>query len=495
MEKEENKPIKKILYIGSSKEPVKMLRESELFDIIQIDTDIEAVKYLQTKKDIDAIIAETKIYFSDGFQIRRLLEKKEKDFMKTTPYILISTAYDEKMPIRALLASIDDYYLFPVDPQRIYNRIIDLKNHPEQIGVLRKVNKDTNQGDLKYETPLIKRIFDITFAGLALLFLSPLMLLVIIAIKLDSKGPFYYASTRVGANNTRFGFLKFRSMHVNADSLLSKDDLAKLNQYATKTIKECPGCANLPEGEFCGDVTKGVGENEKGEEIEVEICSNLVALRKEAERNFTKLENDPRITRVGKFIRNTSIDELPQLINIIKGDMSIVGNRPLPVVEADIISIDKADVGEGRTELILEDLSEEIKRKVYSQFPNCTIQEAWRMEGENGESIFEVKIRTIEKMYIRPRYKTDGTFMDFNLERNWRFIGAAGLTGLWQVELRGQGGEMSKEERFSLDSMYAFYGKYPKYAFGNKYAKYTGFWGDIKLIFRTVKIFIQPGNV
>jgi lipopolysaccharide/colanic/teichoic acid biosynthesis glycosyltransferase len=495
MEKDEKKTRLKVLYIGSSKEPVQILNNSGLFNVIQIDTSIEAINYLRTQKDTDAIIAETKIYFSDGFQIRRLLEKKEKDFIKTTPYILISMAYDEKMSMRALRAGIDDHYLFPVDPQRIYNRIIDFKNHPEQIGVLRKVSKDTNQGGLKYETPLLKRIFDITFAGLALLFLSPLMLLVIIAIKLDSKGPFYYTSKRIGANMNDFGFLKFRSMKVNADQLLSKKDLAKLNQYATKTIKECPGCANLPKGEFCGDVTKGVGENEKGEEIEVEICSNLVALRKEAERNFTKLENDPRITRVGKFIRNTSIDELPQLINIIKGDMSIVGNRPLPVVEADIISIDKADVGEGRTELILEDLSEEIKRKVYSQFPNCTIQEAWRIEGENGENIFEIKIRTVEKMDIRPRYNADGTFIDFNLERNWRFIGAAGLTGLWQVELRGQGGEMSREERFSLDSMYAFYGKYPKYAFGNKYAKYTGFWGDIRLILRTVKVFIQRGDV
>jgi lipopolysaccharide/colanic/teichoic acid biosynthesis glycosyltransferase len=490
MEKDEKKPLLKVLYIGSSKEPVQILQESELFEIFQIDTDIEAVKYLKAKKNVDAIIAETKIYFSDGFQIRRLLEKKEKDFMKITPYILISAEYDENMPRRALLAGIDDHYLFPADPQRIYNRIIDFKNHPEQIGVSRKVNKDTDQKGIKYETPLLKRIFDITFAGLALLFLSPLMLLVIIAIKLDSKGPFYYTSTRVGANDSRFGFLKFRSMYVNADRLLSKDDLAKLNQYATKTIEKCPRCSKLPEGKFCSDI-----KEDAGEETGVKICYHLYSLRKEAERNFTKLENDPRVTRVGKFIRNTSIDELPQLINIIKGDMSIVGNRPLPVYEADIISVDKVDDDDDKIEYILNDLSEAIKRNLYSQFPNCTIQEAWRIEGENGEYIFEIKIRTVEKIHIRPRYKANGTFIDINLERNWRTVGAAGLTGLWQVELRGRGGEMSKEERFSLDSMYSFYGKYPKYAFGNKYAKYTGFWGDIRLILRTVQVFIQRGDV
>lgn len=405
MENTERKPLR-VLYIGSSSDPAQSLTASGLFDVFQINTSIEAVNYLQTHQDVDAIIAETKIYFSSGIQIKKLLD--EKNLLKKIPYILVSLVDNQELVKQSLTAGIDDYYLFPIVPERIYHRILYFKNHTDELGIsaLEKEEFYDDAMELYYKTPFIKRLFDVTLAGLALLFLSPLMLLVIIAIKLESKGPFYYVSKRVGANYRTFGFLKFRSMRVNADKLLSKGDLAKLNQYAKETIENCPKCAKLPEGQYCSDVE--MMDNEV-------VCAHLSRLRKECKSTYIKLENDPRITRVGKFIRNTSIDELPQLINIIKGDMSIVGNRPLPEYEAEMLATDRKDEGKQDKE----------KRLV-------------------------------------------------------RFQAAAGLTGLWQVELRGKGGEMSEEERFALDA---------------KYAENNSFWGDIKLIFRTIKVFIQRGDV
>lgn len=404
MEKADKKPFN-VLYIGSNRKPAQSMEASGLFNIFHIDTSIEAVNYLQANKDVDVIIAETIIYFSDGLQIRELLE--EKGLINQLPYVLISMDDDPEMIHRAIAAGIDDYYLYPIDPERVYNRIAYYKNHTEELGISIEEKEVFHDDAMEgyYKTPFIKRLFDITFAGLALLFLSPLMLLVIIAIKLESKGPFYYVSKRVGANYKTFGFLKFRSMKVNADKLLSKEDLTKMNQYAKESIPQCPECAKLPEGQYCSSKEEGsFGDDEEY------VCKYLAERRNEFKVTYIKLENDPRITRVGKFIRNTSIDELPQLINIIKGDMSIVGNRPLPEYEAEMLMLDKKN--------------------------------------------------------------TD--------MRQKRFLAAAGLTGLWQVELRGKGGEMSEEERFALDA---------------KYAENNTFWGDIKLIFRTVKVFIQRGDV
>ena len=120
---------------------------------------------------------------------------------------------------------------------------------------------------------------------------------------------------------------------------------------------------------------------------------------------FVKIENDPRITKVGHFIRKYSIDELPQLFNILKGDMSVVGNRPLPLYEAEKLTSDDS--------------------------------------------------------------------ID-------RFMAPAGLTGLWQVEKRGESGKMSAEERKQLDITY-----------GQSY----NFLLDMKIIFKTLTAFVQKDDV
>jgi exopolysaccharide biosynthesis polyprenyl glycosylphosphotransferase len=124
----------------------------------------------------------------------------------------------------------------------------------------------------------IKRIIDVTGALAVLIIGLPLWLLVALAIKLDSPGPVLYAQRRLGYRGQPFDFLKFRSMRVDADKLL-----------------------NL------------VLTNEKGED-----------------KGKVKRKDDPRRTRVGTFIRRTSIDEIPQLINVLRGDMSLIGPRPMP---------------------------------------------------------------------------------------------------------------------------------------------------------------------
>ena len=264
----------------------------------------------------------------------------------------------------------------------------------------------SNKNDIKkFKLPIWKRCFDIAFASSAIICLSPLLILTALAIRLESRGAVIYKSKRVGSNYKIFDFLKFRSMYTNADKHLK--DFNTLNQYASDIDSEDDGMNDiiLPEGD------EDILIQDDGETV---LISDDFVISEESynqKRNieqknaFIKLENDPRITKIGRFIRKFSIDELPQLINIIKGDMSIVGNRPLPLYEAELLTSDE--------------------------------------------------------------------YID-------RFMAPAGLTGLWQVEKRGDSGKLSAEERKMLDI---------------KYARTFSFMLDIKIIFKTVTAFVQKENV
>lgn len=205
---------------------------------------------------------------------------------------------------------------------------------------------------IQYQMPLSKRLFDVVMAGTALILLSPLILVVALLIKLDSKGPIFYKSKRVGTGYQVFNFYKFRSMRVNADQEVN--NLKVNNQYGASA--------------------------------------------------FFKLKDDPRVTKLGSFLRSSSIDELPQLFNVLKGDMSVVGNRPLPLYEAEQLTTNE-----------------------------------WSM----------------------------------------RFLGPAGITGLWQIIKRGKS-DMSDRERKKLD---------------NFYNKKTSVWFDLKIIFMTFPALLQKEKV
>ena len=210
---------------------------------------------------------------------------------------------------------------------------------------------------LRFKIPLWKRLFDIVFSLLAIIILSPVFILTAIAIRLESKGPIIFKSKRVGTNYTIFNFLKFRSMYADAEQRLKEVAKEAGNQYAEKAEEK-------KEEDHQAVITAPLGDEaemmmmDSGMESDMMISDDEVMLvgddfvvsetdfNKEKEENinnaFVKIENDPRVTKVGRFIRKYSIDELPQLFNILKGDMSIVGNRPLPLYEAEKLTVDSS---------------------------------------------------------------------------------------------------------------------------------------------------------
>lgn len=150
-----------------------------------------------------------------------------------------------------------------------------------------ELNQEKVNGQYGYR--ILKRSFDIIASAIGLVALSPVFLAVAIAIKCDDGGPVFYDQIRIGKNGKKFKMYKFRSMRVNAE-----DEMEKLQEHS------------------------------------------------EVDGAMFKMKNDPRVTRVGKFIRKTSIDEFPQLLNVLLGQMSIVGPRPpLPREVADYTQYDK----------------------------------------------------------------------------------------------------------------------------------------------------------
>jgi len=263
--------------------------------------------------------------------------------------IFFLTEYNPAIVKKALEMGVSDCYNSPIPFDDLKERLNFLTFYK----VLRsQVNQLSQIPQIEYHIPIGKRILDIILSATALVGLSPILAIVAALVKIDSKGPVFYSSKRVGTGYKIFDFYKFRSMRIGADDEVAS--LAHKNQY-----------------------------------------DNAV---------FFKVQNDPRITKLGSFLRRTSIDELPQLLNVLKGDMSIVGNRPLPLYEAEQLTTNE-----------------------------------WSM----------------------------------------RFLGPAGLTGLWQISRRGKK-NMSDTERKKLD---------------NFYAKNYSMWLDIKIIFKTIPALIQKEKV
>ena len=307
--------------------------------------------------------------------------------------ILMADIIDNSERSSYLSSGINDTLALNASISEIAQKLEFIRKKKEQLFA----NQTSKEQILTFQIPLWKRIFDVVFSSVSLIVLSPVFLLTAIAIKLESKGPIWYTSKRVGSNYKIFDFLKFRSMYVDADKRLK--EFEKLNQYSddsTDDDSRVQSSSTMASEEDVMLISDDFIISER------ELSSQRAIQQKNA---FVKLENDPRITRVGRFIRKYSIDELPQLVNILKGDMSVVGNRPLPLYEAELL--------------------------------------------------------------------TDDESID-------RFIAPAGLTGLWQVEKRGDSGKLSADERKQLDITY-----------GRTYS----FALDMKIIFRTLTAFVQKENV
>ena len=196
---------------------------------------------------------------------------------------------------------------------------------------------------LQFKIPIWKRVFDIVCSLIGIVVLSPIFVLTAIAIKMESKGPVLFRSKRVGTNYQVFDFLKFRSMYTNADKNLK--ELSKTqNQYAmNSSVKNDGGILIGDDTPVSDDINMMISDDEVmlvGDDYVMAESEFSKQKNEDINNAFVKIENDPRITKVGRFIRKYSIDELPQLFNILRGDMSVVGNRPLPLYEAEKLTGD-----------------------------------------------------------------------------------------------------------------------------------------------------------
>lgn len=413
------------------------------FNIYLFDNGIKFFDWVRNGGSVDAVVSAGLVNSSSGLPLMRELRKDPG--YTYTPFIFILDRVDGNLRRRMIQERVSDLFQTDFEVSDFLLRVNWLIENP----VYQEEEEEQIQEPFRYHMPLFKRVFDIMAALLALTLLAPLFLLVIILIKLESKGPVFYIAKRVGTGYQIFNFYKFRSMKVGADAQLK--NISHLNQYknarAKSGVKSFNTVVSKLQDVTIQEVGSGKTDKENGDELNLseylknqfdklpvpgnseyglcedcsckgDCCQSVLYLEGEVlcekvyldqkkekdEGKFIKINNDPRVTRIGKFIRNTSIDELPQLFNVLKGDMSIVGNRPLPLYEAEKITVDA-----------------------------------------------------------------------FNL----RFMAPSGITGLWQISKRGSS-EMSEEERMQLD---------------NEYAKTYSFWGDIKIILKTIPALLQKENV
>ena len=218
--------------------------------------------------------------------IQQVSQLRKSECMRKVPIILYSRELDNTVKSLAMKYCLDDYHHDA--------SVIQLSKKIEFLNKIKHTSDPdlNNYEQVNYKWPA-KRIFDVIFSGLAIGLLLPLMLLIAIAIALESRGPIFYISKRAGKGYKVFDFFKFRTMYKGSDKQLEL--YMQRNQYR----------------------------------------------KKNGQSTFFKVKDDPRVTKVGRFLRNTSLDELPQLINVLKGDMSIVGNRPLPLYEAKMLTNDE----------------------------------------------------------------------------------------------------------------------------------------------------------
>lgn len=312
--------------------------------------------------------------------------------------VLVSDQIKPELFAKYTKYGVKDTIRSDVSRERLLNAIEFIERNHKLLSSV--INEQNISG--MYEIPLWKRMFDIIFSALALIILFPFLIVIAALIRVESEGPVIYISKRVGSNYKIFNFYKFRSMYKDADKRLK--DYLSLNQYNDVDLS----AFNIEDDTARIPLNISVNQETSLYYSDDDVISEEDFIRDKKSKqknNFLKFENDPRITKMGHFIRKFSIDELPQLVNIIRGDMSIVGNRPLPMYEAEQLTTDQ--------------------------------------------------------------------YID-------RFIGPAGLTGLWQVQKRGDSGKLSPEERKQLDIFYS--------------SNYN-FWMDIKIIFKTLTAFVQKENV
>ena len=283
-----------VLFIGSSR----CVLEDEFEEIshLNIDSFEKALAWLVSIKHKGlnlprVVVCDTII--NEKSTISEISQLKELDNYSDAKIIFLTSQYSPSEMQAAIGAGADDYFASDLSCSDLFMRINFLLKLSE-LNETEIEDEEIVGKDLKPGFWHLKRAFDIVVSFTLLLILSPLLLLIALAIKLDSKGSVLYTSKRAGKGYQIFDFYKFRTMKKDADTMVN--EMLHMNQY---------------------------GES------------------REANSVFFKVKNDPRITRLGNFLRKTSLDEIPQLFNVLKGDMSLVGNRPLPLYEAEKLTQDQ----------------------------------------------------------------------------------------------------------------------------------------------------------
>ena len=292
------------------------------FNIKVIDNAEHCLSFIKNTYPPDAII------ISRNMGGLKFLENvRQESWTKTLPVIITSERITPGLIKEVSEKKGDD--LFPSDFSKG-----DLVTRVEYFVKRRQyqANQQAKTSILQVKIPIWKRVVDIASTGFALFLLSPILAIISVLIKLDSKGPVVYKSRRVGAGYKVFEIYKFRTMRTDADQMIK--NMGSLNMYTKQTTeKKANG--------LCHECTlSGSCQQQLFLDGEV-VCEKIYLNQKKEKVAFMKFQNDPRITNLGVFLRNSSIDELPQLFNIFMGDMSLIGNRPLPLYEAEKLTTDK----------------------------------------------------------------------------------------------------------------------------------------------------------
>lgn len=262
--------------------PVKKFND---FDELEIFTNDNV---LNSKKPL-AIISDE---ISNGINIYDVLKKdKLRNYLNKIPLLVIKEKLKGNEIFKEHHEIIDDYIPINIKTNDLIERIRFLLMYHNEGSVIKQKTYFLKKYLLFFDMA-IRRTVDWSASFMLLILLMPIFFLVSILIKIESKGPVIYLSYRAGTGYHIFKIWKFRTMHANADGML--ENFKNQNQYS----------------------------NEDGTS------------------NYFKISNDPRVTKVGAFLRKTSIDELPQLFNVLRGEMSLIGNRPLPLYEAKTLTYD-----------------------------------------------------------------------------------------------------------------------------------------------------------
>lgn len=242
----------------------------------------------------DVIIAESSLGHLPLLSFSQFLNAQKQ--LKTVPFIIEGSQINEtEAHVFKTERFVDDIIsLTEISADKLAQKVRFWTKVKHRISTAQKHVNEEMPSVQNSPNEFSKRAFDIIVSSVLMIILSPLFLLVMLAVKLESKGPALYVSKRAGRGYRIFNFYKFRTMVAAANDQIA--DFSHLNMY--NPLKE-----NGPV--------------------------------------FIKIDNDPRITRIGAFLRKCSLDELPQLWNVFLGDMSLVGNRPLPLYEAATLTTDE----------------------------------------------------------------------------------------------------------------------------------------------------------